>query len=98
MSLGAQVSKCTPVWDPVFSVSTSRLTTSHFCGPVNQVERAISVGGGVKFLMPKRVQLRIDFRAYMTPLPNQLFRPVGLSVIHGWLYDFVPLGGISYLF
>jgi hypothetical protein len=69
-----------------------------FLRPVNQVEPAISVGGGVKFLMPRRVQLRIDFRAYMTPLPNQLFRPVGLSVIRGWLYDFVPLGGISYVF
>jgi opacity protein-like surface antigen len=66
--------------------------------PVNQVEPAISVGGGVKFLMPRRMQLRVDFRAYMTPLPDQLFRPVGLSVIRGWLYDFVPLGGISYVF
>jgi hypothetical protein len=66
--------------------------------PVNQVEPAISVGGGMKFLMPKRTQLRVDFRAYMTPLPDQLFRPIGPSVIRGWLYDFVPLGGISYVF
>jgi hypothetical protein len=66
--------------------------------PVNQVEPAISVGGGMKFRMPKRTQLRVDFRAYMTPLPDQLFRPIGPSVIHGWLYDFVPLGGISYVF
>ena len=66
--------------------------------PVNQVEPAISVGGGMKFLLPKRTQLRVDFRAYMTPLPDQLFRPIGPSVIRGWLYDFVPLGGISYVF
>jgi len=66
--------------------------------PVNQVEPAISVGGGMKFLLPKRTQLRVDFRAYMTPLPDQLFRPIGPSVIRGWLYDFVPLGGISYAF
>jgi len=66
--------------------------------PVNQVEPAISVGGGMKFRMPKRTQLRVDFRAYMTPLPDQLFRPIGPSVIRGWLYDFVPLGGISYVF
>jgi hypothetical protein len=65
---------------------------------VNQVEPAISVGGGMKFLMPKRTQLRVDFRAYMTPLPDQLFRPIGASIIRGWLYDFVPLGGISYVF
>jgi hypothetical protein len=66
--------------------------------PVNQVEPAISVGGGMKFRMPKRTQLRVDFRAYMTPLPDQLFRPIGPSVIRGWLYDFVPLAGISYVF
>jgi hypothetical protein len=29
----------------------------------NQVEPAISVGGGMKFLMPKRTQLRVDFQA-----------------------------------
>jgi hypothetical protein len=34
----------------------------------------------------------------MTSLPDQLFRPTGPSVIRGWLYDFVPLGGISYVF
>lgn len=66
--------------------------------PVNQVEPAISVGGGVKFYTAKRVQLRVDFRAYMTPLPDELFRPVRPSVIHGWLFDFVPLGGVSYVF
>ncbi len=66
--------------------------------PVNQVEPAISLGGGMKFRMPKRTQLRVDFRVYMTPLPDQLFRPTGPSVISGWLYDFVPLAGISYVF
>ena len=66
--------------------------------PVNQVEPAISVGGGMKFRMPKRTQLKVDFRAYMTPLPDKLFRPIGPSVIRGWLYDFVPLAGISYVF
>jgi hypothetical protein len=34
----------------------------------------------------------------MTPLPDKLFRPIGPSVIRGWLYDFVPLAGISYVF
>jgi hypothetical protein len=65
---------------------------------VTEVEPAISVGGGVKLLMPMRVQLRVDFRAYMTPLPDHVFRLVGPSVIRGWLHDFVPLAGISYVF
>ena len=48
--------------------------------PLNQLEPAISIGRGVKFLMPRRVQFRVDFSAYMIPLPNPLFRPVGLSL------------------
>jgi hypothetical protein len=37
--------------------------------PLNQVEPAISIGRGVKFFMPRGVQFRVDFSAYMTPLP-----------------------------
>jgi hypothetical protein len=63
-----------------------------------QVEPAIDLGAGVKWLVAKRVQLRADFRVYMTPLPNEIFRPTGFSTIHGWIYDFVPQVGVSYVF
>jgi hypothetical protein len=66
--------------------------------PITQVEPAISVGGGVKFTFANHAQVRIELRTYMTPLPDLVFRPTGLSKIRGWLYDFVPLGGISYVF
>jgi hypothetical protein len=66
--------------------------------PVNEVEPAISVGGGLKYLVARHTLLRVDFRTYMTPLPNQIFRPTGFSAIHGWVYDFVPMAGISYVF
>jgi hypothetical protein len=66
--------------------------------PVNQVEPAISVGGGLKYLVAKHILLRADFRTYMTPLPDRIFRPTGFSAIHGWVFDFVPLAGISYVF
>ena len=63
-----------------------------------QVEPAISAGAGIKCLIRSGVQLRIDFRTYMTPLPNDLIRPVGRSLIHGWSYDFVPMVGVAYVF
>jgi len=66
--------------------------------PINQVEPAISVGAGLKYLLGRDVQLRIDFRTHMTPLPDDLIRPVGKSVIHGWSFDFIPMVGISYVF
>jgi hypothetical protein len=65
---------------------------------VNQVEPAISAGGGVKCMFSRHGEFRLDFRTYMTPLPNHVFRPTGSSRISGWLFDFVPLAGIGYTF
>jgi hypothetical protein len=66
--------------------------------PNNQVEAAISVGAGLKYRVARHALLRLDFRTYMTPFPNEILRPTGISQVHGWIYNFVPLGGISYTF
>ena len=66
--------------------------------PCTQVEPAISVGGGLKFRVSRHGLLRLDFRTYMTPLPDRILRPTGLSQVHGWVYNFVPLGGLSFVF
>jgi hypothetical protein len=51
------------------------------------------------YLLPKHVQLRLEFRAVMAPLPDRVIQPTrSLTRIHGWVYDFVPLFGISYVF
>jgi hypothetical protein len=64
----------------------------------NQAKPLISVGGGVKYRVRKGLQLRLDFRAYMAPAPDLVFRTVFPSQIHGWTYDFMPTLGVSYLF
>jgi hypothetical protein len=67
--------------------------------PVTQVEPAVSAGAGLKFLLPEHIQLRVEFRTLMTPLPNDVIRPTGPATrVHGWIYDFLPLAGISYVF
>jgi len=63
-----------------------------------QVEPAISLDGGLKCMLPRHVQLRLDFRVYTTPTPDLLIRPVGLSRIQGWVFDLVPMAGVSYVF
>jgi hypothetical protein len=65
---------------------------------VNQVEPAISAGGGVKCMFSRHGEFRLEFRTYMTPLPDRVFRLTGSAKIRGWLFDFVPLAGISYTF
>ena len=63
-----------------------------------QVEPAISVGMGLKYQIHKHAILRVDFRTYMTPFPDQIFKPAGASTVNGWVFSFVPLGGISFVF
>jgi len=64
----------------------------------SQVEPVISAGAGLKYRMTKHAQVRVDFRTYFSPLPDEIFRVRGLSRIHGWVYNFVPMAGISYVF
>ena len=64
----------------------------------DQVEPLISFGGGVKCVLSGHAQLRFDFRDYVTPTPDRLFAPRAGGKIHGWLHDFVPLVGVSYVF
>jgi hypothetical protein len=66
--------------------------------PVNQVEPAIDLSVGAKWVVRKHVQLRAEFRSYLTPLPDQVIRPTGTSAIRGWIYDLVPQAGVSYIF
>jgi hypothetical protein len=64
----------------------------------DQVEALISFGGGVKYLFTKHAQIRFDFRDYATPTPDRVFMPAARGKVHGWLHDFVPLGGVSFVF
>ncbi len=64
----------------------------------NEVKPLISVGGGVKFTLTGHAALRVDFREYISPFPEQLFVAGPGAKIKGWLYDSVPLVGVSYVF
>ena len=63
-----------------------------------QVEPAISAGVGLKYRATHRVLVRLDFRTYFSPAPDDIFRPLGQARIRGWIYNFVPLGGVSLVF
>jgi hypothetical protein len=64
----------------------------------DQFEPLISFGGGVKFAVAKHTLIRVDFRDYVTPTPNHIFVPAARGSVHGWLHDFVPLAGVSFVF
>ena len=64
----------------------------------NHDEALVSVGGGLKYRVHKRVQLRLDFHAYMSPCPSGVFKTPDGSSLRGWIFDFTPTVGVAYLF
>ncbi|HKE24485.1 MAG TPA: acyloxyacyl hydrolase [Bryobacteraceae bacterium] len=63
-----------------------------------QVQPAVSFDGGIKYMLPRHVQLRLDLRVFTSPAPNDLIRTVGASRLRGWLYDLMPMAGVAYVF
>ena len=63
-----------------------------------QVEPVISAGAGLKYRFRKHAQFRVDFRTYFSPLPDDIFRHRPPASIRGWVFDFVPMAGLSYVF
>jgi len=58
----------------------------------------ISVGGGIRMALKPNIFLRVEFRDYLTPFPGHVIAAAPGVHISGWVHDFVPLVGISYLF
>jgi hypothetical protein len=57
----------------------------------------LSVGGGVKFALSKKVFLRTEFRDYITQFPTQVITPPSSNVKYGKiLHDFVPMVGLGF--
>ncbi len=63
-----------------------------------EVKPLISVGAGVKAKVSDHTLIRIDFREYISPFPENLFAVAPGAKIHGWLYDSVPMVGVSFVF
>ena len=64
----------------------------------NEIKPLISAGGGVKFSLTSNAVVRFDFREYISPFPEKLFVTPNGSKIRGWLYDAVPMVGLSFVF
>jgi hypothetical protein len=69
-----------------------------FLTKTNEVKPLISVGGGVKARLTEHTSLRFDFREYISPFPENLFATAPGSKIQGWLFDSVPMAGLSLVF
>jgi hypothetical protein len=64
----------------------------------NEVKPLISVGGGVKARLTDHTTIRVDFREYISPFPEELFATAPGAKIRGWLFDSLPMAGVSFVF
>ena len=69
-----------------------------FLTRTQEVKPLISVGAGVKFTFTNHAAVRFDFREYISPFPEKLFVTAPGAKIGSWLYDSVPLVGLSFVF
>jgi len=64
----------------------------------NQLKPLVSAGGGVLFKISKHALFRVDFRDYISPIPESVISPAPGARLKGVLNDFVGFGGVSYTF
>lgn len=64
----------------------------------NDTKGLLSVGAGLKFALTRGVNFRIEIRDAITMFPKKVIAPAAGSKVDGWLHDFVPMFGISFVF
>jgi opacity protein-like surface antigen len=57
-----------------------------------------SAGGGIKFRVLKQMEMRVEFRDYLTTFPRQEIVPAPHNTARGIFEQFTPLFGVAYLF
>jgi hypothetical protein len=67
-----------------------------FLTHANNAEGLIALGAGIKAHLDEHFLVRVDFRYYLTPTPQNIFAPAAHSSVQGWLHNFVPLAGLAW--
>lgn len=64
----------------------------------NDTKGMVSVGGGVKVQLTRRMWLRLDVHDYLTPFPKNVITPASGSAVSGWFNNLVGTGGLTFTF
>ena len=63
-----------------------------------ELKPMLTLGGGVRFRLGGRMMGRVDFRDQLTRFPQRIIAPAPGMTLGGWLHDFVPTVGLSWMF
>jgi hypothetical protein len=64
----------------------------------DQWKWVVDVGGGVKYRLARHIQLRGDFRDYLTTFPKGQIAPAASNTARGIFQQFTPMFGVSWMF
>lgn len=64
----------------------------------NETVGMLSIGGGVKMKITDKMVFRVDIHDYLTQFPKKLLTPASGATVKGWLNNFVPTAGITFIF
>ncbi len=64
----------------------------------DQAKFLVSLGGGVKVRVARRLLARVDFRDYITTFPRKLILPAPSGTARGLFQQFTPMIGLSATF
>lgn len=64
----------------------------------NELKAMMTFGAGLKMSIGHNLNVRLEFRDTMTPFPGKIILPTSGGNPGGWVHDFSPLIGISYVF
>jgi len=74
------------------------LSNLAFLTKTQDLRPLITVGGGVQYRFNQHVIFRAEVLDYITPFPDKVITPAPGAKVSGWVNDFVPLFGCSFIF
>ena len=78
--------------------ATQALSRVAVLSNTSDLKPMMTFGAGLKMTLTQSLSLRVEFRDTMTPFPGKVVLATGGSNPGGWVQDFTPHAGISYVF
>lgn len=63
-----------------------------------ELKPMVAIGGGLKLRFRERFVARLDFQNQITRFPRKVIAPAPGMTLGGWLLDFIPTVGLSWVF
>ena len=78
--------------------SVQPLTNFAFLTRTSEWQPLVAVAGGLKISLSRHIELRLEARDTLTPVPKNVITPARGATLGGWLHDLALLGTVAFRF